>query len=733
MCKSKEPYNVSAEKNLQLCCEDAKDKRKNRKDEKLIQKQTITEQIINSIEGNNKKEHFQRSISANFESSTKCPGKHNLPAIIAEIPVKRRNSLSKSSEDEQKISDSCRKSCVDSEYTKFDNLRVQSIYQRRNTVIGTEAPRDYLNDPNSIKYSKLKEDVEKQTIAVSNNEISYKLLEKLERISPDSTFTEKEMKSTQYPSLKQFYNNISPTFTPSSSEVLESMHMPLPVNIVLPHNTSITPIVPATNERYQHSSQIKSPTKRTSSNFYNSSNNNNLQNEYLQSTSILPVRMETTENNNSSLPNLDNPINLSVKRNNESSIRPPLQLPYLNEFKSNNATLPFPYSEGIFKNGGHFPEIQQQISRLENMPSIKPFEESFARAIVQRVKSVMFTPFSVDNLLVLNDLYKKLINLTCSKKLSNEILRNLKDVMEDIILYTNNNLFENKSQIFKNYTRQIMEFDLEHHRALLNDVIHLLRKNRYDHVWMGHFLIVLSRNRPDMPQISPNKGPNSNLYPSLMPQYFPLDDKELRQKVYKSRRVQVKKRTHHPKLPPHLDPLYNSNNIRNESYPSDSRYIPPKPESFEVKNKNNLVECKNKPQKDHEVLIKTPKVDKENDFIGNADKTFVNDTVIVKDESMEVTRENTEIRIKKENEIDKDDVVVKRVSKTEIVCIKKESADEKNETKEVSTDDLHLFKELLKQEDKNIYNRIVNKILYVKETAKDVITIDDEEGNVYIL
>ncbi|KAJ8942037.1 hypothetical protein NQ318_002791 [Aromia moschata] len=113
LCKSKEPYNVCAEKNLQMCCQSLQQNGK--KDDVPV---SITDAIINSMEGSKRKDALLwRSMSLNNDrpevpevsnnnvvrenAKSIGNGKHVLPAIVPEVVERKRRSLSVATSSEE--------------------------------------------------------------------------------------------------------------------------------------------------------------------------------------------------------------------------------------------------------------------------------------------------------------------------------------------------------------------------------------------------------------------------------------------------------------------------------------------------------------------------------------------------------------------------------------------------------------------------------------------------------
>ncbi|KAJ8915135.1 hypothetical protein NQ315_000387 [Exocentrus adspersus] len=143
LCKTKEPYNVCAEKNLQMCYQNGTAKK---------QDKTLAEPILNTMESNKKDVPLWRSVSLNNEtrvdneSSTKNSGngRHNLPAIVPE----RRQSRVKS------LPERCSKNNVVSENNSAEAQQTLSYNESQNT---TEAHKASMcktaSEPNGVDCS----------------------------------------------------------------------------------------------------------------------------------------------------------------------------------------------------------------------------------------------------------------------------------------------------------------------------------------------------------------------------------------------------------------------------------------------------------------------------------------------------------------------------------------------------------------------------------------------------
>ncbi|XP_056641760.1 uncharacterized protein LOC130448412 [Diorhabda sublineata] len=196
LCKSKEPYNVSTEKNLQLCCENKEAQSNNNNSNvvnynvvsetsKTTNKEAITEQIINSIDTN---KNIQRSQLYN----NKLSGKHILPAIVPEISFINQNSSIR------------RYSIEETSRTETNTIRKLPLHQTAPIWNGTtQQPRLPIQ----------------RTCT--------------ERISPDSTSS-----TVVIPSNLPYNDTNPPPITNKCPYIPKS----LPLNVSLPSNTTITPI-----------------------------------------------------------------------------------------------------------------------------------------------------------------------------------------------------------------------------------------------------------------------------------------------------------------------------------------------------------------------------------------------------------------------------------------------------------------------------------------------------------
>ncbi|CAG9860578.1 unnamed protein product [Phyllotreta striolata] len=352
----------------------------------------------------------------------------------------------------------------------------------------------------------------------------------------------------------------------------------------------------------------------------------------------------------------DKPINLSIKKPNETPQ------------KSEPITAP------SARSNCQFPEIQHQIRRKSKQ--FNPVEDIAATSNI-----LMFSEFSVEILVVLSKAYREITKFTKSTAVRDEFTTNLRKRADEILEYVNLKLFDLHYPYCRSYTQELMECDLELHIPFLKHVLGLFSTYYSNHVWMKHVLMTLSN------KISTGANYLAAYPPAAEAGGFRPSDK-------------IKKPVQQSKVLTYSDFVHKSlaQSFSSECYPGDNRHVPPKlqkspPTPAEIFSLN-------KP------LKKEKCVDKETEAPHKKQIYLNNNTVIIKDHSMEITKA-TDIKVDKG--FGKVEMAIEKQNKDQITVHQKRESQ-----KEILKDDLHLFKELLKQEDQTIYNRIINKIKHVK-------------------
>ncbi|KAJ8941746.1 hypothetical protein NQ314_010283 [Rhamnusium bicolor] len=213
---------------------------------------------------------------------------------------------------------------------------------------------------------------------------------------------------------------------------------------------------------------------------------------------------------------------------------------------------PVPYYQNNYL-GTSFPEIQEQMIRLENPNAplrpqnhlIAPRKEKIIhsesyihrpanpsntnnedviKTIIQFVKSSMNQNFSIEILLTLSKWHIELksyhIQPTVSKKLKTAITRTL----NDIVLYISDNLFGVPCNLLlKSYVEQIIQVVASHHKELLTSLLPWFRINHNNDQWMSNIIKLLSQSQPSLPsdprnQVNSehNRGPVIHNHPNRM-------------------------------------------------------------------------------------------------------------------------------------------------------------------------------------------------------------------------
>ncbi|CAH1178906.1 unnamed protein product [Phaedon cochleariae] len=518
LCKTKQPYNVCTEKTLQLTCENKP--RNSKKPEEPLPKEAITEFIINSIEGN-QKDLLPRSKST--EHSNKTTGRHSLPQLVPEMPLKKKVRFSLGP-------------------NASENNERQAVAKRRKTVIGTETFMETTNskfetEPNPIEnhpsqnvtvplHSKSTDLTASYkpshseavtTPHLHHNLITSPIIKEQEKNHTDQNFKE---------GLGELHQNtihlraIAPKETPNKNNNTIAYKDPLvdlgsrtneeESRTVAPVDPSVdlglrthqqgerffqpqdprsqkttapgdlgshpnesfeegTRLFSSGNKRNSHEAIAPGATFDEGQKLFRSQNSRDHRRKYPEDPSS---DMGFHNNAFKERPPMERrqqsgenqPINLSVKQ-------PP-------SYPASSKTDSMPTQTRVSYN--IFPEIKEQITRLGNTTTNRQTKtrthdkkiDDLIKYLVETSKAAMTTPFSIRNLLIMNKNYRELQIYLMKTCVSKKAKLAITATMNELISYVSYKIFgESNNMHFRLYTEKLLDTTLENHKAELENFL----------------------------------------------------------------------------------------------------------------------------------------------------------------------------------------------------------------------------------------------------------------------
>ncbi|KAG5875139.1 hypothetical protein JTB14_018681 [Gonioctena quinquepunctata] len=510
LCKTKDPYKVCTEKNLQISCQNIRANGK--KQEEHLPKTTITEHIINSIEGNGRRDSLQRLTqfahkNSNSDTSNKHTvdksnmGRHILPAIVPQLSEIRRKI--RDGADEAKMG----------EHEQFEEQqRRQSISRRRKTVIGNERSNE-LGSEGFIRENgqeRHRDSTRKSEESLLQNTNSYN--QQAQPLPPSEDTSRNRSQGRKPPSP-------IPTFTsiPQNPQVIASIN-------ISPYANNFNVQMFHTRGAHIDNNVLRNNNihrKSASSRNVSTSNCTGLGNPVLsnhQFNATFDVSPEPTgiRNTNIRTRSQMDPMNLSVR---EQMCHASMENFGINKLSNRRNTVDSTpasdssrwllrtYSENGNQSSNHFPGINTDVDRLGNTQQPPPnsyreqlrsktqekVNQDFAiKTTIETVKASMALPFSLDRLFTLNKCYRELQSFLSKRNVSKKLKLGITTTINEMITYVTYKIFgERNSMNFRVYTEKIMEVELAPQKPIIHDFISLGISKSYDEVAINAYIKVI--------------------------------------------------------------------------------------------------------------------------------------------------------------------------------------------------------------------------------------------------
>ncbi|XP_023018527.2 uncharacterized protein isoform X2 [Leptinotarsa decemlineata] len=421
----------------------------------------------------------------------------------------------------------------------------------------------------------------------------------------------------------------------------------------------------------------------------------------------------------------------------------------------------------------HYDEELARVKMQEKMD-----QDVGIRWLIDNAKEAMVKPFCLDRLFEMNRCYRNLQSFLNKRNVSNKLKVNITSTINELITYVSYKIFgRGDSAQFRMYTDKIMEVDLEPQKPILFDFINRGISRSKNEVAINAYVKVLRGEAvpnftpstcqqelhpyPNFqfppPSIPPNSCIERQQQNAAMPfnQIPQLGEQHISRssipEMYSQNQQAMPHTMRHPPDVRVIPNMHQQNPVI--FYQTDNRCIPPTDhvypqqpanntrDSFQVNfnNYNNTTyvgteNTKRKSGQDLEEIL-APNIIIGTNIIkgtptkGKRDKTYgskkdaITKTVIVKDNSMEITKGDKHSNISKEpiNEIilekvqpptnEKDNDAIK-------VHIKKEPTEESKE--------LQNFKKYLWEENKGVYKNVMKKVANNKKPEVIMIVDDDD-------
>ncbi|XP_018576340.1 uncharacterized protein LOC108914906 [Anoplophora glabripennis] len=484
LCKTKEPYNVCAEKNLQMCYQNGGLK----KCDKNPSKGSLTESIINTIEGGKKKEgSLWRSVSLNNEISTSSNsnnretknsgnGRHILPAIVPELPERRKNRVKSLPENSSKSNNEIEKNNNSNEACS------KSVYEfAENDGPDISPPVETISKKPTVKQKPLEESQESsKTQDITEARVQNPTASELD--VPDCTPINLSLKKQDRPSWTDLFN----IHHPKRNELNNNQH--------LTHTILKQPSNVPTKPAHFHDSNVP----RT----------------HADQKTVISENLDSRH----------------VDKDGNCFFVTAIPSAALDPQKQSNVIVI------------NFPHIQQQMSRMEK-PNVtlpgppeaqqSPLEmlDSAIMSLINIVKSSVESAFNILSLPVLNRLYIDLSRYLLLPTVSVKMKACIEEALNVLISYLLVNLFRTpRNSRARDFVHKMLQLDLRPHMDFLIHSLDVIQQKIKYEYFTDHLLKVLSHNpqedfvmplprnvrRPfgDFPNVRPAPPPPHPFFPN---------------------------------------------------------------------------------------------------------------------------------------------------------------------------------------------------------------------------